>query len=376
MRSLTAALVLLSVCLCGRQSDSLHTVAQRYAVGTSHGVRGDNAMLQQTLEQYVGRQVSSATRLPERFNDIRAIADSFANAGMISVEQAVHANEADLKVLGFENMWERKLMAKTLRNMRIAWEAWHNNPLTAVRLIKAAQNGRVDVVNQLLFQGVSPDSLLPNGKNGYGMTAIRMAVDTKTRDDGSDIAVEDSMQIIELLVDAGGDLDFADVNGVTPLHASIAARRQMVFRHLLQLGARLDALDANGMTPLQFAVAKRNQAAVEALTSARDGTSDEPELSTKILRTPTTSLRPRGLFSRSARRTTGSGTPAAIVVEQEVDAVRDSGGFKAAATAAQGPHENATHRFPSEPFPAHEQLQAQMHELLNRLHATHVSYSM
>ena len=388
MGLLRAAMVVLSVCLSGTQCAQsgqqcpdprpLQTVAQRYVAGTNHGARGDNEVLHHTLLRYFGRQSDAfLERVSEKFSDAMGmgIATSFANAGMFSVEQATRASEADLKNLGFDQMWERKIMAKALRKLNRDFINWRKDPLTALRLITSVKNGEVHRVNELLFHGASPDAVETQAEH---LTAVRIAVHSTRRErDGSDISEEDSLEMVQMLVNAGADINLADAHGVTALHAAVAAGRSTMIRRLIQIGARSDVVDANGMTPLQLAQAEQYQSAIDALQPQHATRSAElvPETMTKVLRTPTRLWR---LPSRPGQRTRHHAQPpvtAATARAQNAD-----GGNAVKASSRALVHEspkNATLARP-ESFFAREPLQVQMHELLNRLHATHVdvSYSM
>ena len=207
----------------------------------SHGARGDNEVLHHKLERYFQRQ-SNTTLVFEMFGDAMSIAASFASAGMFSVEQATYVTEVQLRRLGFEKLRERKSMAKAMRKLNRDWNAWRKNPQTATRLVISAYYGRVDSVSDLIFHGASPNAAVrPSTMPSLVLTALRAAVESKSREDGSAVSDEHSLQIVKMLINAGADINFADVHGVTALHVAMAARRTMLAHHLMLLGAKSDA---------------------------------------------------------------------------------------------------------------------------------------
>ena len=58
---------------------------------------------------------------------------------------------------------------------------------------------------------------------------------------------------VDLLVDAGVDLELADKQGMTPLMWAVIKNQPVTVRELLKRGAKVNAKDAKGFTALQMA---------------------------------------------------------------------------------------------------------------------------
>lgn len=59
---------------------------------------------------------------------------------------------------------------------------------------------------------------------------------------------------IELLIQAGAEVDAVDNNGTTPLHEAVAARQLAAVRALICAGATFDLRNGEGKTPLELAL--------------------------------------------------------------------------------------------------------------------------
>ncbi len=78
------------------------------------------------------------------------------------------------------------------------------------------------------------------------------------------IALGDSLETIELLLDAGADVNATQAGGFTPLHQAAAAGKQGVVALLLRNGARKDVRCDQGKLPADYA-GERGHAVVEQL---------------------------------------------------------------------------------------------------------------
>ena len=71
-------------------------------------------------------------------------------------------------------------------------------------------------------------------------------------------AREGATGVVQLLLDAGADIEQADANGTTPLLAAVINDRMDAARVLIEAGANVNAVDWYGQTPLWAAVDIRN----------------------------------------------------------------------------------------------------------------------
>lgn len=108
---------------------------------------------------------------------------------------------------------------------------------TSSPLLNALLDDDVEQFRSLLDAGADPTSALEGGT-----TIVHVA------------AMVDDPTYLELLVEAGADVDVANASsGETPLMAAMRADREPQFRRLLDAGADPDRADADGDTPLHVA---------------------------------------------------------------------------------------------------------------------------
>jgi ankyrin repeat protein len=104
---------------------------------------------------------------------------------------------------------------------------------------KAAYNGDIKRVQELLSKGVNPDA-----RDSYGGTALHAAMFQK------------NMEIVKLLLDYNFDVNaVGPQNGYTPLHDAVWASNIEAVRILLDRNARTDIKGKDGLTP--FAKAQK-----------------------------------------------------------------------------------------------------------------------
>ena len=70
---------------------------------------------------------------------------------------------------------------------------------------------------------------------------------------------------IELLIQAGAEVDAVDNNGTAPVHEAVAARQLAAVRALIGAGATPDLRNGEGKTPLEIAEEDGFQPVVELL---------------------------------------------------------------------------------------------------------------
>lgn len=114
---------------------------------------------------------------------------------------------------------------------------------------------RIEVLELLLSRGANIDA-----RNLAGETTLHTIADLRV-----DNAVVESIQ---LLLNNGADPNASDKYGKSPLHYAIGRSSTRIVELLLKHGATLDAKDNQGLTPLHWAVIKRLPNLVEILIAA------------------------------------------------------------------------------------------------------------
>lgn len=104
---------------------------------------------------------------------------------------------------------------------------------------------------------------LVDTRNDLGKTPLHYAV------------TFDQFAMLEILVEAGADVNAADATGMTPLHVAAALNRGELARWLIEAGAAIEATDAFGDTPLHTACMFGATDAISVLV--RSGAALEPE---------------------------------------------------------------------------------------------------
>jgi len=131
-----------------------------------------------------------------------------------------------------------------------AKDKWNNTPFH-----RAAENGRVDVVKQLLENTANLDR-----KNKYGQTALFVA------------AIRNNVDLANLLLANSANVNSGDFEGATALYYAAWKNSVNVARLLLRYSANLHATAVRGYwggkTPLQVAELYRNREMVELLRNA------------------------------------------------------------------------------------------------------------
>lgn len=122
-------------------------------------------------------------------------------------------------------------------------------------LLKAARDGNVEGVRKALARGgfvesrrpfvMTPENSMHGnkpgpknvGKRDAGLSSVMYA------------AQGGYCRVMELLIDAGADVNAQDEDGLTPLHFAASSGCAEACRMLINAGADPDAIDDDGMTP-------------------------------------------------------------------------------------------------------------------------------
>ncbi len=170
--------------------------------------------------------------------------------------------------------------------------AFHRNDGGAVEAFTSTQGGRptrltrvelldaqyAAVATQVRPNGLS-DAIL-NGDHAAAKVLIEKGIDVAELDTRPQVAgtngrrplnwaaLRNDTAMIELLLEAGADIDATNLSGFTALHHATEGNALEATKLLIERGADLEKQSANGQTPLQFAVAANRVAAFEILKAA------------------------------------------------------------------------------------------------------------
>jgi ankyrin repeat protein len=109
-----------------------------------------------------------------------------------------------------------------------------------------------------------------NAENRRGATALHYACDARPNS-GKTWNPSKQRSVIELLLDAGSNIEHTDKSGAAPLHRAVRARSPEAVRCLLERGARVDATHGKRRTTLLHLVTHSTGA------SGTKGTRDEQQ---------------------------------------------------------------------------------------------------
>jgi len=126
-------------------------------------------------------------------------------------------------------------------------------------LMRAAKAGDVPAMRLLLAHGA--DATLTTTANSRrrsgGINALMLAAGLGTKEEdttGRDKTEAQAVEAIQLVLDAGVDVNATDAGGQTALHGAALQGYDAVVRFLAGQGAALDVKDARGFTPIDVAM--------------------------------------------------------------------------------------------------------------------------
>lgn len=143
----------------------------------------------------------------------------------------------------------------------------------ATPLLRAAKSGDIEMIDVLLAAGADPMATMPNGT-----TALMFAAGLGWRN-GSPLAPSydqgseaEAVATIDRLLALGLDIDAADAEGNTALHAALAGRgSEAIIAHLIERGADPLAPNARDETPLEMAESRSSEPIAALLRAAAGG---------------------------------------------------------------------------------------------------------
>jgi ankyrin repeat protein len=121
------------------------------------------------------------------------------------------------------------------------------NTRGATPLIRAANNGEVEIVKLLLEKGADASIMMADRQ-----TAIHAVIAGRSNE-------KQAIELIGLLHKAGADVNSValvnhplEIRGGTALHYAVRKRQKEVIKHLAKLGIDMDAVDQDGLTALDY----------------------------------------------------------------------------------------------------------------------------
>lgn len=125
----------------------------------------------------------------------------------------------------------------------------------ATPLHAAVASGHRDVALLL----IKADRKLLAAREGLGLSPLNLA------------ALQGQVEIVEMLLDQGADIETGDRENSRPLHNAAARGHLEVIRLLIRKGADVKFQDANGATPLHFAATVGNMEVIRLLVASGAG---------------------------------------------------------------------------------------------------------
>lgn len=126
------------------------------------------------------------------------------------------------------------------------------NRMDITPLMFAAYNGNVECVKLLLDAGADLKRRGPGGRSAVHF-AIRSSIGPL------------SAKVLEILVNAGADLNATDNDRWSPMHSAGAAGDENSLRFLISLGTDIDPIDLHGRTPLHLCARNKRRGTARIL---------------------------------------------------------------------------------------------------------------
>ena len=181
----------------------------------------------------------------------------------------------DYEGLGIEEpavVQEIQRMVHALANPPPPPPAKTYNRELAPQLIEAVKTGDIPEMERLLQRGASPNHKVPTGgEDSLRWSAVRWAAmkgsEARTAEEMErDPLLEHGVEVLQLLLAHGGDIDQTDESGQTALHTAcfLGESRRDIIEALLEAGAETDIVGRDGFSPLHWA-AKQNNLGIPTL---------------------------------------------------------------------------------------------------------------
>ena len=224
-------------------------------------------------------------------------------AGLIAVSPAAQANTCE--GFYFDDVVTEENVAACLET---GIDITDDNLISRFAIDKAVIQGNVAVLKMLLEAGLDPNSgvEIPM-RSGETMTANLIfssfeggkEVMELLIEAGADVEVRSflghtplqlaasfgDLEAVAVLVGAGAKLEAKDEDGMTALLWALRGRHSKVALYLISVGADVNSRSRNGTTPLQLAVGDMNPMMVEALVAAGAEFNQRTESGEKLLET-------------------------------------------------------------------------------------------
>lgn len=161
-----------------------------------------------------------------------------------------------------------------------------SEPTAEEQLVTACRSQQIDVVRQLLDQGVDPTAAIVAAAQGRNVEMVRLLlergadVNSVSQGDYTPLhaaAQQGGIESVKLLVAAGASIHARDVRGGTPLHVAVKGDADLeVVKFLVQQGASLDSPDERGITPVRLASIRLQTPLYDWLVEASGGKEPRP----------------------------------------------------------------------------------------------------
>jgi hypothetical protein len=177
---------------------------------------------------------------------IRALTERFMGKGRMETILAAIVEDDRQRVKTL--LEEDRALATALVSEPRLYECLHWIYARDTALHLAAAGYRVEIAQLLIDAGADPNSR----RNHRASGPLHYAADGRAG--GPDWDSERQLQMIELLLRRGAEINAQDKNGATPLHRAVRTRSAAAVKFLLERGADPHIMNKPGSTPFHLAM--------------------------------------------------------------------------------------------------------------------------